>query len=132
MLRVILFHLAVNLTGYHVTRLQLIGETLTVFIEQNSALSADRFGNQETAAFLLGIQRCWVNLYVIDIFQCYVPVDRNCKCISCQMWEICGMLIASTDSTACPDCILCMDFELISIFILCNDSSTFIIFHNDI
>ena len=33
-LRVILFHLAVNLTGYHVTRLQLIGETLTVFIER--------------------------------------------------------------------------------------------------
>ena len=117
MLRVILFHLAVNLTGYHVTRLQLIGETLTVFIEQNSALSADRFGNQKTAAFLLGIQRCWMNLYVIDIFQCYVPVDRNCKCISCQMREVRRIVINSANTAARPDHIPGINRNQLSFFI---------------
>ena len=116
-LRVVLFHLAVDLTGYHVTRLQFIGETLAIFIEQYSALSADRFRNQETAAFLLGIQRCWVNLYVIDIFQRYVPVNCNCKCISCQMREVRRIIINSADTAACPDHIPGINRNQLSFFI---------------
>ena len=49
--------------------------------------------------------------------------------ISCQMWKICRMLVRSTDSAACKDCILRIDFAC-SIFILCFDSHTFPIFND--
>ena len=39
-----------------------------------------------------------MNLYVIDIFQCYVPVDCNCKCISGQMREVRGIIVNSADA----------------------------------
>ena len=42
------------------------------------------------------------------------------------------MFITSTDSTARPDRILCMDFEFISFFILHKNSFTFLVFYKNI
>ena len=58
-----------------------------------------------------------MNLYVIDIFQCYVPVDCNCKCISGQMREVRGIIVNSADATACPDHIPGINRNQLSFFI---------------
>ena len=58
-----------------------------------------------------------MNLYVIDIFQCYVPVDCNCKCISGQMREVRGIIVNSADAAACPDHIPGINRNQLSFFI---------------
>ena len=68
-----------------------------------------------------------MNLYIIQMFQTNVVFLCYFNRISCQMWKICRMLVCSTDSAACKDCILRIDF-VCSVFIFCFDSHTFPIF----
>ena len=57
---------------------------------------------------------------------------RNIQCIPCQMWEIGRMLISSSNSTACPDRIICINLQFLTVLILCVNSPADSIFHNNV
>lgn len=76
MLRVVLFPSDGGSHGITMSRGCSSSVNARHFIEQYSVFLADRFGNQETAAFLLNT--ALLGESVRNYFQCYVPVDRNC------------------------------------------------------
>ena len=72
-----------------------------------------------------------MDLYIVQMFQTDSMLLCNLNRIPCQMWKIRGMLIGSADTATCKDRIFCINF-IRSLFILCLDSYTFIIFDDHI
>ena len=73
-----------------------------------------------------------VDLHIIQMLQTDSMLFRNIQCIPCQMWEIGRMLISSSNSTACPDRIICINLQFLTVLILCVNSPADSIFHNNV
>ena len=127
-IRSILFHLFPDCLCHHVSRKQFIYETLHVFIIEKCAFPTDGFGDQESSARLFRIQCSRMDLYIIQMLQTNVMFFRYFQCISCQMREICGMLVQPADSSTCQNGIICINRGLFTTFRLHGDSRTFSVF----
>ena len=81
-----------------------------------------------------------MNLHIIYILKPDVVPDRQCQGIPCQMAEICGMAVQTSDSSTGPDGIICLhginrtilptNHDTVTAIILCYNIHHFCIFQN--
>lgn len=123
----ILLHLREYVLCNHVARLQLVAETVEIFIEQHGALAAHALRYQKPSALGFGIEGCGMNLNVIYMVYGYAVVYADCKRVAREYAEICGIFKNSSQPARGKHCIVGIQPVQPAVFaVLCNYAETFV------
>ena len=128
----VFFHLRKDCLAEQISWLQLIGKTLSVLVVQKSTFASDGFGNQEATSWFMRIKCRRVNLYVIQMFKYYLMFHGNSKSVTCNMREVGGVFVKTSETTTCQNNVWCSDRIYFILLIHDDYPATDVVFGNDI